>query len=712
MKKITFLLFAMLAFCWQSNSQVNINENFDSGTPDGWTDNYTNSSAGACSGNSERKNLWSAGTSMGHLTTPNFEGISNGTDLIISFDYKIVEYNFSNPTVPQAEGWGSSEIRYSTDDGANWITAFTIDDTNHVVSADCANISVTVPGESLPIGSDIKLQVYNTWITGDYYFYVDNFVAQQDLGCAEAEITSSTVVDDCENSQFSIDVVVASVGDGTFITDGLGGSFVVEEGTVTVGPYAYDTSVTLTVEHSVAACNFSLNEFNTGCTLPGEICENAIVVGTLPFTTTDNTENYGDDYSSTDDPCGSSSYLNGDDVVYSFTPAVDMSVNISTADTSNWVGLFVFEECPFVTCVGYDTSGSGANPSLPEVSLTGGTTYYIVISTYPSPQSTPYTLNITENSCSSAIATYNVVSDCDVSGGFYIDVDVTDIGSATALTVSDDQGNASQSLTEAGVLQFGPYDNGVEVVITIDADNDDDSCTVTSSAITQTACPPANDECEGAVVLNVENDIDDLALASQIAGSIADATESDVVSDCVGTANDDVWFSFVATSTDVNIDVTDDFDGVVELFSGECGSLVSMACDDFGGPSSNPSISQTDLVVGETYYVRVYYYFTGTTSTPDFTIALWSPSPSMSIDEFDNGAAFTYYPNPVKNTLTLNAQNPIEHVAMYNMLGQEVLRATPNTVDSNLDLSDLQTGTYFVKVTIGNITETVRVIKQ
>ena len=213
-------------------------------------------------------------------------------------------------------------------------------------------------------------------------------------------------------------------------------------------------------------------------------------------------------------------------------------------------------------------------------------------------------------------------------------------------------------------------------------------------------------------MLNVENDIDDLALASQIAGSIADATESDVVSDCVGTANDDVWFSFVATSTDVNIDVTDDFDGVVELFSGECGSLVSMACDDFGGPSSNPSISQTDLVVGETYYVRVYYYFTGTTSTPDFTIALWSPSPSMSIDEFDNGAAFTYYPNPVKNTLTLNAQNPIEHVAMYNMLGQEVLRATPNTVDSNLDLSDLQTGTYFVKVTIGNITETVRVIKQ
>ncbi|WP_179317624.1 GEVED domain-containing protein [Winogradskyella undariae] len=75
-------------------------------------------------------------------------------------------------------------------------------------------------------------------------------------------------------------------------------------------------------------------------------------------------------------------------------------------------------------------------------------------------------------------------------------------------------------------------------------------------------------------------------------------------------------------------------------------------------------------------------------------------------------STFTYYPNPVKNTLTLNAQNTIEQVAMYNMLGQEVLRANPNAVDSDLDMSQLQTGTYFVKVTIGNVTETIRVIKQ
>lgn len=84
----------------------------------------------------------------------------------------------------------------------------------------------------------------------------------------------------------------------------------------------------------------------------------------------------------------------------------------------------------------------------------------------------------------------------------------------------------------------------------------------------------------------------------------------------------------------------------------------------------------------------------------------------LSTPQLEGEVAFTYYPNPVKNTLTLSAQNTIENVTMYNMLGREVLRATPNAVDSDLDMSTLQTGTYFVKVTIANITQTIRVIKQ
>lgn len=86
-------------------------------------------------------------------------------------------------------------------------------------------------------------------------------------------------------------------------------------------------------------------------------------------------------------------------------------------------------------------------------------------------------------------------------------------------------------------------------------------------------------------------------------------------------------------------------------------------------------------------------------------------SATLSNNEFYN-TLFTYSPNPVQNILTLNAQNTLENIAMYNMLGQEVLRVTPNDVDVELDLSSLQEGTYFVKVTISNVTKTIRVIKQ
>ncbi|MBQ0741230.1 T9SS C-terminal target domain-containing protein, partial [Aquimarina celericrescens] len=71
------------------------------------------------------------------------------------------------------------DIQYSTDDGVTWTTVSTIDDSNHTTSNTCAPFSIVIPAASLPNGSDVKLQIANTWATGDYYFYVDNFNATQ-----------------------------------------------------------------------------------------------------------------------------------------------------------------------------------------------------------------------------------------------------------------------------------------------------------------------------------------------------------------------------------------------------------------------------------------------------------------------------------------------------------------------------------------------------
>ena len=90
----------------------------------------------------------------------------------------------------------------------------------------------------------------------------------------------------------------------------------------------------------------------------------------------------------------------------------------------------------------------------------------------------------------------------------------------------------------------------------------------------------------------------------------------------------------------------------------------------------------------------------------DFSIT----SSSLGIDTM-SVSNFTYFPNPVNNVLSIKAQASIDSITVYNMLGQTVVRSTPNTTTTAVDMSGLQTGAYFVQVAINNSIETVRVIK-
>ena len=60
----------------------------------------------------------------------------------------------------------------------------------------------------------------------------------------------------------------------------------------------------------------------------------------------------------------------------------------------------------------------------------------------------------------------------------------------------------------------------------------------------------------------------------------------------------------------------------------------------------------------------------------------------------------------------MRAENTIESIQVYNLIGQEVLRDTPLTNARLLDISNLQTGAYFVKVSVDGVQETTRIIKQ
>jgi hypothetical protein len=73
---------------------------------------------------------------------------------------------------------------------------------------------------------------------------------------------------------------------------------------------------------------------------------------------------------------------------------------------------------------------------------------------------------------------------------------------------------------------------------------------------------------------------------------------------------------------------------------------------------------------------------------------------------------FTYYPNPVNDQLTIRAQSNVKDITVFNMLGQVVLRQSPNAKDCLVDMTAMQSGAYFVQISIGSTVEMVRVLKQ
>src|SRR5690606_3002979 len=111
----------------------------------------------------------------------------------------------------------------------------------------------------------------------------------------------------------------------------------------------------------------------------------------------------------------------------------------------------------------------------------------------------------------------------------------------------------------------------------------------------------------------------------------------------------------------------------------------------------------TALVDGTTYYV------TASNEYCESTALAITVTEVLSTIDF-GGAVFSYYPNPVTDVLYLNTTDQkIDSVVIYNMLGQKIQEFTDS---STLDMSGLSKGNYLVKVTIGNTSKTIRIVKQ
>ncbi len=83
---------------------------------------------------------------------------------------------------------------------------------------------------------------------------------------------------------------------------------------------------------------------------------------------------------------------------------------------------------------------------------------------------------------------------------------------------------------------------------------------------------------------------------------------------------------------------------------------------------------------------------------------------ALGISSFD-ASNIRMYPNPTSTVFTIEANEVIENVVLYNVLGQEVLAKTSNSNSITLDVANLQSGVYVVKTMIGGVAATSRLVK-
>jgi trimeric autotransporter adhesin len=201
-----------------------------------------------------------------------------------------------------------------------------------------------------------------------------------------------------------------------------------------------------------------------------------------------------------------------------------------------------------------------------------------------------------------------------------------------------------------------------------------------------TASP--NNECASAVTLTV---------GASATGTLLNATASaSIPAACSGTPDDDVWFRFSATQNYAIVTVApatslDNGVAMVQVFSGTCGSLVSIGC-------GRESVKVTGLTATTTYFIRVFSAVaTGTavggalTNGQTFTIAV---TPGAAVTGPGSRMNEVFEQTILSETNILSdpwevTYGPDNYLWVTEAKGNKVYRIDPNTGERTtvLDIS-------------------------
>lgn len=180
-------------------------------------------------------------------------------------------------------------------------------------------------------------------------------------------------------------------------------------------------------------------------------------------------------------------------------------------------------------------------------------------------------------------------------------------------------------------------------------------------------------------------------------------------------AGDDYVFSYTTgnvagESVSFQFTTNSNYQGACIFKGCNGGAMTDCLAFKYNPNPATATISASNLGANETIYFAV-----GIWSLPNdlnFSVNNFTVTPSLATPE-NNIKGISVYPNPVKDFLQIsNTNQNISDVMVYNLLGQKIIAENwLGTNNSSLDMSQLNPGTYLLKIIADGKSETKKIIK-
>jgi subtilisin-like proprotein convertase family protein len=434
------------------------------------------------------------------------------------------------------------------------------------------------------------------------------------------------------------------------------------------------------------------------------------------------------------------------DVFFSYTGTGEeevVTLSLCDGGTDYDSFLWVFDDCDLTTLIAANDDSCGLQSELSFYS-DGTSTYIIVVEGFGT-QSGNFSLDVScgpvtndicqgaeSISCGDTVAGTTVGANSDFVDGCGISVTAPGVW----YTFTDDFGFETDYVVST--CDGTNYDSKLSVYVGDDCGNlvcvggNDDTCGLQSEVawtgdgsstyyilvhgfggasgdfnlnLSCTPIPPPNDEIANAI------DVDEAGFpyTDPNVSLPAATTEDGNPEDCNIDGANGVWYKFTTTEAGQALAELDTPSGVsfVAFFEApdEDSTEEELERVTQGGNQCLPSTTAfINTLPNQTYYVFVVN--TGGASDVDINYDV-----ELGIQE--NGIeGFTFSPNPTRGQVTLSALDQIERATIYNILGQAVLDRSIEATSTQLDVSNLSTGTYIMKVTVNGQVGTYKLIKQ